>query len=41
MMNIYENIMAVMDKYPELENFGPNNLSSNLYGLYVISFKNK
>src|SRR5213594_863425 len=41
LMNIYDNIIAVKDKYPELQAFGPNNLSQNHFGLYVLSFENK
>lgn len=40
-MDIYNDILAVKPKYPELKNFGSKSLSRNKYGFYVITYENK
>ena len=41
MMDIYKDILAAKEKYPELQYFDSNALSQNKYGLYEINYENK
>lgn len=38
-LNIYRDIMAVKDKYPELADFGEKSFYQNQYGIYAIVYK--